>query len=197
MESTFRKDVIDDIQWEKDNINHQIEMLEPMKNALHQSAGMKMLSTGGYLFTELVLWLLAIATIVYVVFAFNMTPFYELSNALNSSVRLGELKDHEMITVFWSIRSLIVLIAILIIIIARQLAKLRKKMKMTNVAGKTISDMQKKLEERMSTLLAFEQKYSYLLDKDITIELDQFANPIQKNDDEQRLLPPKGDIFLD
>lgn len=194
MENTFRTDVLQDIAWEKENINKQIELLEPLKKTLHRSAGMKMLSTSGYFFFQLLCWVGIIGLLAWLIFMFKVSPFYELTNMMYTAEQSGQYKSHEFTNIEWTIRLMAIISIVLLFIIDRQLAKLRRKNNLASVAGKTIADMQGKLEERMNTLIAFEHKYSYLLQDDIKIELDQFNNPLPPQD---RPEPPKGDEYLD
>lgn len=194
MENTFRTDVLQDIAWEKENLNKQIELLEPLKRTLHRSAGMKMLSASGYFFFQLLCWAGIIGLLAWLIFMFRVAPFYELANMMYTAEQSGQYRSHEFTNIEWAIRLMVIVLIVLLFIIDRQLAKLRKKNNLASVAGKTIADMQGKLEERMNTLESFEHKYSYLLRGDITIELDQFNNPLPPP---ERPDPPQGDEYLD
>lgn len=192
MESTFRKDVMDDIAWERDNINKQLEMLEPMTKELHRSSGLRFLSKTGYVFTEMIVWVLILVAIAWLAFLFKVPPFYIISDLTSAfeSVK-GELYSQTIannVAIFeWSIRGLVALIIVLLFIVARQLAKLRSKVDITQMAGKTIKDIKQKLEERLTQLKNLEDKYQYLLVNDAKIEPDGFTNPLP---------PPDGDEVL-
>lgn len=191
MENVFRKDVLQDIAWEKENINKQIELLEPMKKTLHRSKSMNVLSTSGYFFLQLLCWVGVVALISWLVFLFSVSPLYELSFILHNAEASQLAKAHEVSQIEWTIRLMVLALILLLIIVERQLNKLRRKSTLSAVAGRTIAEIQAKLEERMQTLLAFENKYSYLMQDDIHIELDQFDNPLDPPP------PPPGDRLLD
>lgn len=191
MENVFRKDVLQDLAWEKENINKQIELLEPMKKALHRSKSMNVLSTSAYFLLQLLCWIGVLALISWSVFLFNVTPLYELSFILHNAEAVQLAKPHEVNQIEWTLRLLVLALILLLVIIERQLNKLRRKSTLSAVAGRTIADIQTKLEERMQTLLAFEKKYSYLMQEGINIELDQFDNPLDPPP------PPEGDRLLD
>lgn len=191
MENVFRKDVLQDIAWEKENINKQIELLEPMKKTLHRSKSMNVLSTSGYFFLQLLCWVGVVALISWLVFLFSVSPLYELSYILHNAEASQLAKAHEVSQIEWTIRLMVLALILLLIIVERQLNKLRRKSTLSAVAGRTIAEIQAKLEERMQTLLAFENKYSYLMQDDIHIELDQFDNPLDPPP------PPPGDRLLD
>lgn len=194
MENTFRKDVLQDIAWEKENLNRQIESLEPLKKTLHRSKGMKMLSAGAYFMLQFLCWIAILAGIIWLIFLYKTAPFNELGNILFKAEQYQFSKPEQINLIEWSVRLLVFSIIVLLIIIERQLAKLRRKSTLTAVAGKTLAEVQQKLEERMNTLLAFEQKYNYLMHDDINIELDQFHNPLEPKDTPP---PPPGDRLLD
>src|SRR5690606_22366412 len=113
------------------------------------------------------------------IFVYLIPPFYEFSNVIFDAKQTGKYTQQTLDILEISLRAIIAIVAILCIIIARQLGKLRRKNKITTVAGQTIVSMQKKLEERLSILDAFEKKYDYILNSDAKIALDQFANPLE------------------
>lgn len=188
MEQTFRKDVLDDIKWEKENINKQMELLQPMINALHKSRGAKLVSSSAYFISELIVWIGIIAAIAWLAFMFIIPPFFDLSNIIYDAKQTGKYTQQTLDTVEWSVRALLVLIIIFLFIIARQLAKLRNKNALSHVAGRTIADMQKKLQERIDKLNAFESKYDYIIHSDANIDIDGFVNPLPPPPDGDRLL---------
>ncbi len=188
MDPNFRKDVLQDIIKEKENINAQIAALEPLKNELHTSVGSRIIKAGSYYFLQFICWIFILALIAWLIFMFKISPFFELSEMMHQAVQISKGSAQDAMYTSWAIRFLVVGLIVLIFVIERQLAALRRKDKISSLAGKTIATVQSQLEERMNTLIAFESKYNYLLQGDIKIELDQFTNPLP---------PPEGDTLLD
>lgn len=188
MDPNFRKDVLQDIIKEKENINAQIAALEPLKNELHTSVGSRIVKTGSYYFLQFICWIFILALIAWLIFMFKISPFFELSNLLHTAAQSNPTSLQDVNYATWAIRFIVLGLIVLIIVIERQLNALRKKDKISSLAGKTMATIQSQLEERMNTLIAFESKYNYLLQGDIKIELDQFTNPLP---------PPEGDTLLD
>lgn len=202
MNNQFAEDVRDDIIKEKESLADQVALLEPMVKGLKQSTGLRLVSSGSSILMEIILWALAIGALIYAALLMTIFPFSNLGLALVAAKKENpNFTLSQMNTIEYSVKALVVIIGILLVVIARQLAKLRLKSSGLHLAGKNIEGIRLELQERQAALQAFEQKYDYLLNANAKISVDGFSNPLTPPQNTSLntltpLPPPTGDEYL-
>lgn len=155
----LQADLIRDFQEQKKTINEQVALIDPMATSLRKPAAKRLFHTGFILFMEVLSWLCFLGCIAFVLFADNLYPFYYLNQLLHNSSLLTQYKEQDLKVLYWSIKGMGLLIAILFLIIARMLGAIRLKNSILHVAGRNMKLLVEQLLKRKASMESMEQRH--------------------------------------
>ncbi|WP_118952145.1 hypothetical protein [Taibaiella helva] len=179
----LQEDLIRDFQEQKKTVNEQVTLIDPMATSLRKPAAKRLFHTGLIVFMEILCWLLMLGCIAFVLFADKLYPFYYLSQ-LQHDTSLGErYKTGDLQTLYWAVRGMGIVVALLLLFIARMLATIRLKNSILHIAGKNMKLLVEQLLKRKAAMENMEQKYPAELPQSD----DAIVVPLQK---------PHNDILL-
>lgn len=179
----MQEDLIRDFQEQKKTVNEQLALIDPMATSLRKPAAKRLFHTGLIVFMEILCWLLVLGCIAFVLFADKLYPFYYLNQLLHDT-SLGErYKAGDLSILYWSVKGIGVLVALLFLVIARMLATIRLKNSVLHIAGRNMKLLVEQLLKRKAAMENMEQKFPV----DLPANDDTIVMPVQK---------PHNDILL-
>jgi len=158
-QSRLQDDLIKDFLEQKRTVTEQIRLMDPMATSLRKPVAQRLLHGGFSIFLEIICWLLFAGAIAYVFFMDKAVPFYVLSKLIQTGKGQPGFTEKELFILNWSVKGLVVLIAVLVLIIARMLAKIRQKNAILHIAGKSMKQLVEELLKRKSAIEAIEQRH--------------------------------------
>jgi hypothetical protein len=177
--SRLQEDLIKDFQDQKRTINEQIKLIDPMATSLRMPVAHRLLNSTVSVVLEILCWLLVVASIGFVFFMDKMVPFYALSKLIQVGKSLDGFTEKELDMVQWSVRGLVILIALLFLIIARMLAKIRLKNSILHLAGKNMKQLVEENLKRRTAIDAIEQRHML----ELPSTTDSIVAPMHKHND--------------
>lgn len=180
----LQDDLIKDFLEQKRTINEQIKLIDPMATSLRRPVAQRLLHSSFSIFLEVICWLLFAGLLAYVVFMDRLVPFYVLSKLIQTGKGQPGFTDNELVALNWSIKGLVVLIALLVLVISRMLAKIRQKNAILHIAGKNMKQLVEENLKRKSAIEAIEQRHIM----ELPATTDSIVTPPAK---------PHNDILLD
>lgn len=157
--SRLHEDLMKDFQDQKISVKEQMELIEPLVATLHQPAYKRMLHSGFSVFLSILLWIAAAGLIVYAIFYYKLPPFDLLKPLISLGMHQGDFTDFELNAVAWSVQGLIILIAVLLAIVARMLARIREKNVLLHAAAKGMKQLAEAQLKRKAAIESIEQRY--------------------------------------
>ncbi|WP_118975584.1 hypothetical protein [Taibaiella koreensis] len=155
----LQEDLIRDFQEQKKTVKEQVALIDPMATSLRKPAAKRLFHTGIIVFMEILCWLLVLGCIAFVLFADKLYPFYYLSQ-LQHDTALGErYKPEDLKALHWMVRGAGLVLALLLLIVARMLAAIRLKNSILHIAGKNMKQLVEQLLKRKAAMENMEQKY--------------------------------------
>lgn len=175
------QDLIEDWQEQKVMIKEQIALIDPMATSLRRSMATRFLNASLNILMEIIMYLLSMASIVYLFFMNNLGPFFVMGKMTGyPEIVPGKISSVEMQQFEYSVKGLFVLIAILFLVIGRMLANIRKKNSTLSLAGKNMKTIAGQHLNRKSHIDALEQKHVMVLPR-TDIKIDSIG-PISQTD---------------
>jgi len=190
MDNNFRKDIVDYINQDKVRIQEDLTHIQEFKEQFYLSRGSKFIKQSYFVLLEVLAWVAIVAEIFWLIFLFRIPPFHKFLEMMVHVKNTEIYAPQDLDLVDWSIRGVVILLIIATFIISRLIAQLRRQNSKNISAGKGFTQLLSTEEKRLQALNALEQKYNYLFQNDIQIELEEFTNPLIPE-------PPKGDTYLD
>ncbi len=157
--SRLHEDLIKDFQDQKRSIKAQIDLIDPLASTLHKPAYRRFLNSGLSVFLEILLWIAAAGLILYAIFYARLPPFYMLKRLITLGMNQSDFTDLELNSLAWSVQGLIILIAVLLVIISRMLARIRAKNAMLHLSAKNMKQLVEAQLKRKSAIESIEQRY--------------------------------------
>ena len=166
------EDLIKDWQEQKVMIKDQIALIDPMATSLRRSMASRFLNASLNILMEAVMYVLSLASIVYLFFMNNLGPFFVMGKMTGyPEIVPGKISSTEMQQFEYSVKGLFVLLALLFLAIGRMLANIRKKNSTLSLAGKNMKTIAGQHLNRKSHIDALEQKHVMVLPRtDIKID---------------------------
>jgi len=184
IQSRLQDDLIKDFQEQKRTINEQIKLLDPMATSLRKPVAQRLLHSGFSILLEIICWLLFAGTITYVILMDKLIPFYVLSKLIQTGKGQTGFTDKELFILNWSVKGLVIIIALLLLIIARMLARIRQKNAILHISGKNMKQLVEENLKRKSAIEAIEQRHMM----ELPASTDSIVTPPSK---------PHNDILLE
>jgi len=159
MASRLHDDLLHDFKEQKELINEQIKIFEPVAESLSKPAAVHLLGQGSLLILEVVCYGLFLASIAAVVLVGTYLPF-QLLDDIHGAVPLAkqDVKD-EVAMVALILRALIVFIGFLFLIIGFNISSIRRKNKILSVAGKNLKTLVGQHLRRKAAIDTIEQRH--------------------------------------
>lgn len=155
----LQEELIRDFQEQKTTINGQVALIDPMATSLRKPAARRLFHAGLLVFLEILAWLLFLGAVAFLLFSDKLYPFYYL-NQLRHDGNLGErYRAHDLEMLYWSLKAVGVLAALLLVVIARMLSAIRLKNSILHIAGKNMKVLVEQLLKRKAAMEILEQKY--------------------------------------
>lgn len=161
--SRLQDDLLGEFRQEKELINEQLGLLDPLAVSLRKPAAARLLNSIVLLTLEGLSWLTIVAVVAFCIIRDKIYPFYILARIKTKGSLLG-FSDKDMNNLYWSVLVFAAIIAFLLFIIARNLAKLRKKNTILQMAGKTIKTVVGGHLKRKAGIEAIDQRHFGILD---------------------------------
>jgi hypothetical protein len=158
-DSRLHDDLIREFQEQKKSLKEQLELLDPMVSSLHKPAYKRVIHSGTSVFFEIILWLLAAGIVVFAFFYAKVTPFFVLKRLMELGYAQHTFTDFEINLVGWSVQGLLLIIALLLIIIARLMANIRQKNNVIQLSVKNMKQIGETNVRRKAAIEGIEQKY--------------------------------------
>lgn len=158
-------DLISDFHNHDKYTKEQIALIEPVAAHMKSGSIQRLLNTWFLIFLEVIVWIFVAFSVLAVVFTDKFYPFSFLNKISFNSLNLetyGE-KDFEMLYI--GTKALFVLIAILLFIITRMIASMRRKNKMLGLAAKNMKKMGEHLLKQKTHIETMYNRYPYDLPK--------------------------------
>lgn len=161
--SKLQEDLLREFKEEKEMINAQLALLDPLAVSLRKPIATRVLNSLVLVAFEALSWL-GIATVIAFLFIRDKVyPFYILARMRSQGAKLG-FSDRDMTNIYNSIIVFGVIICLLLLIIARNLARIRKKNNILQMAGKTIKTVVGEQLKRKATVDTIDQRHFGILD---------------------------------
>jgi hypothetical protein len=155
----LKDDLIREFREERDMINDQIEILDPLATSLRKPAAHHILSAGALIACELVCYGLCLGGIVFLFFLSKVYPFSTLFDIFYNPRLHGEVNVLDLTYLNIAVYGLVVLAAILFYIIARMSRAVRLKNSILNQAGRDIKTIVGQHLKRKAAIDTIEQRH--------------------------------------
>lgn len=161
--SRLQEDLLLEFRAEREMILAQLDQLEPLAVALRKPVAVRLLHKGIILLLECLCWIGAAASLLFAVMLDRIYPFYLLSRLRVKAAAIGySVEDGHQL--YWAVTGIIVFIALLLIIIARNLSRLRRKNSILHLAARHIKTVTGQHLSRKAAIATLEQRYFGILD---------------------------------
>lgn len=168
--SKLQEDLLKEFKAEKELIAEQLSMLDPLAVSLRKPIAARVWNSIVFLILESFTWLSIVAVIAFCVIRDKLYPFYILARMRSKGAELG-FSDRDMSNIYYSVVVFAVIIALLLFIIARNLARLRKKNNILQMAGKTIKTVVGEQLKRKAAIDTIDQRHFGILTPEVLPEL--------------------------
>lgn len=176
----LQDDLIKDFQEQKKVIREQIGLIDPLAASLRKPAAKRLFHAGFLVFMEIISWLLCLGCIATVIFQSKLYPLYLLSQMLHDTALSGRYKLYDLQMLDWAVKGILLFVALLFIVIARMLARIRQKNGVLHLAGKNMKVLVEQLLHRKAAMESLEQRHPVSMPSDSdTIILP----PVKPHDD--------------
>lgn len=165
----LQDDLLQDFNEQKQMIEQQLEVFDPMGMELSKPAAQRLVSKGAMIFAEIICYLMSLGCIAFAVFLNKLYPFYILSE-LRFKPKYNSLGVINIEAFNMAIYGLIGLICILFFVIARTMRSIRLKNDILHFAGKHIKTLVSQHLKRKAGIQALEQRH--FMDQPITMPYD-------------------------
>lgn len=157
--SNLTRDLILDFQDQKVQLEKQIQQTDPIATALHIKAGRHFFQTGFILFMELLVWILLVASVAFLIFMDKLYPFHFLYQIRVDTTLARPHSSSDLDILIWSVKGLVVLLALVLFWTGRLLHKSRKKNALMKQAGSHLRKLMQLFFERQRNIRILEDKY--------------------------------------
>lgn len=157
--SRLHEDLLKDLAEQKQSLKEQINLIDPLASSIHRPAFKRYIQSGFSVFIEIILWIIALGLVVYAIFYNRLPPFYNLKKIFLIAKNNNAVSDYENNVISWSIQGLIIIIAILLVIISRMMAKMREKNNILQLSAKNMKQLVELQLRRRASLETLEQRY--------------------------------------
>lgn len=159
----LQEDLLKEFREEKEMINTQLELLDPLAVSLRKPVAARLWNSIVLLVLEGLSWIGIALVIAFCIIRDKIYPFFILARMRTKGAELG-FSNRDMNNIYYSTIVFAVIVALLLFIIARNLAKLRKKNSILQMAGKTIKTVVGEQLKRKAAIDTIDQRHFGILD---------------------------------
>jgi hypothetical protein len=123
--SRLQDDLLHEFKEERELISEQLDMLDKVTLALHRPAAAKRWSAGILISMEVLSWLAASGAVAFCFFRDRLYPFHLLASMRQKGVPGFDQSTVNL--VYWTLTASAVIIALLLVIVALSLSRIRRK----------------------------------------------------------------------
>lgn len=160
--SRLQDDLLLEFKAERDMISQQLELLDPLAVSLRKPVAARLLNKGLLLLLECICWAGVAGVICFCLFRDRLYPFYLLPRIQIKADVLG-ISETDLRYLNWSVTGLAIAAAVLLLIIARCLGRIRKKNNILQLAGKHIKTIVGQHLKRRAAIDTIEQRHFGIL----------------------------------
>ena len=157
--TTLKDDLLAEFRDERIMINEQIDILEPLAISLRKPAAIRLLSSGTFLITEYICYIISLAGIVFMVYMNKVKPLSILNELFYNTQYRRDFGAENLLYLLLIVYGLMGISAIFVFIIGRMAREMRLKNDILNLAGKDIKTIVGQHLERKATLENIEQRH--------------------------------------
>lgn len=158
----LQDDLLMEFKAERDMVNEQLDLLDPLAVLLRKPIATRILHKGIILFFEIMAWLCALAMIAFCVLRDKIYPFHILARIRSKGSDYG-FTNTDVQQLYWSFTVFAVFIAVLFVVVARILAKLRQKNTIIQMAAARIKTIVGQDLKRKAVISTIEQRHFDIL----------------------------------
>ncbi len=170
--SRLQDDLLQEFRAERDLVNEQLDLLDPLAVLLLKPIATRILHKGVIILLEIIAWLCSIIMIVFCVFRDKIYPFHILARMRIKGTEYG-FTNTDVQELYWSLTLFAIVIALLFVVVARILAKLRQKNSIIQMASGRIKTIVGQDLKRKAAISTIEQRHFDILqplsDDDVVI----------------------------
>lgn len=157
-------------------INSQLALLDPLAVSLRKPAAARIWSSIVLLVLEGLSWLGIVTVVAFCIVRDNVYPFYILARLRVKGGALG-FSERDVHYLYWSVLVFAGIIALLLFVIARNLARLRKKNAILQMAASRIKTVVGDQLKRKAAIDTIDQRHFGILEPLPLTELKSTAVP--------------------
>lgn len=174
----LQDDLLQDFREQKQAINAQIELFDPLATSLRRPAAQRLMSKGVLVFFESMFYLLCVTSIVFTIFMNLIPPFRGQFHNVRyvDSVNDMQYTMNELFSI--TVHALAAFIALLFFIMARMTRRMRLKNDILDLAGNNIKILMGQHLKRKASIDAIEQRHFLELPTyNESVEVNEVPNP--------------------
>jgi len=156
--SRLQDDLLLELRAERDMINEQLELLDPLGVALRKPVAARLLHKGILIVLECLCWLGLCGVLLFCAFRNTIYPFYLLDRIRLKGPAIG-LSVTDIQYLYWSVTFFAVVTGLLLFVLARNLSRLRRKNAIIQLAAKHVKTVVGQHLHRKATIDNIEQRH--------------------------------------
>lgn len=160
--SRLQDDLLLEFKTERDLINEQLDLLDPLAVLLLKPVATRILHKGVIILMEIIAWACALTMVAFCLFRDKIYPFHILARLRTKGADYG-FTNTDVQELYWSLTLFAVVVALLFVIIARVLAKLRQKNSIIQMASNRIKTIVGQDLKRKAAISTIEQRHFDIL----------------------------------
>lgn len=161
--SRLQDDLLKEFKQEREMIVTQLDLLDPLAVSLRKPAAARVLNSIFLLVLEGLTWLSIVGVASFCIVRDNIYPFYILARLRTKADSIG-FSARDVNFLYWSIVGFATIIAFLLFIIARNLAHIRKKNAILQMAANRIKIVVGEQLKRKAAVDAIDQRHFGILE---------------------------------
>ncbi|OJW80207.1 MAG: hypothetical protein BGO69_13340 [Bacteroidetes bacterium 46-16] len=171
-------DLLVDFKDQKELINEQIKIFEPIAESLSRPAAIHLLGQGTLIVMEIVCYLLFLAAIAATILVGTVFPFHMLDD-IYAAVPLSSHEVRDSVVILSVVlRGLVIFIGFLFLLLAFNISSIRKKNKILSVAGKHLKTLVGQHLRRKAAIDTIEQRHFVELPEiHVNQRINEIPNP--------------------
>jgi len=158
-ETSLSEDLIRHFQEEKESLEKEIALVDPMASAIRKPAAAHFFQSSFLLILQCLAWILVLAGIGLILFMDKVAPFYYLSQMAHDNDIIQKYRQQDLEMLEWTIKGLVALLALLFFFSARMLGSIRHKNRILHLTGKNLKLLMERYFHRRAGIAQLGNKY--------------------------------------
>lgn len=179
----LQDDLLQEFKEQKKTNYELIELLDPLATSLRKPAAQRVLSKSALIFSEILLYLLALGVVAFAVFMDKIYPFYLITDMRARVDYQAELGSSNIQMMNIALYGIVIFIGVLFYFFGRMIRRIRLKNDILNLAGKNIKYIVSEHLKRKAALDTIEQRHfdelpnRHLEEEEENVDVNDVANP--------------------